>query len=289
MSSARVPQPATRTTSIIIRTKDEQRWLGQTLDAVFAQRTPPDEVIVIDSGSTDGTLGIARSRPVRLLEIRPEEWSYSRSLNRAAAAATGDILVILSAHCIPIDRDWLGNLLRHFDAPDIAGVWGPSVRLGRPRPEPGPCVLQRPGTYDYEHRTWGLSNPNAAIRRCLWEEFAFDEALPAAEDKAWGREAMARGFSIAHDPTAAVWHPPHPPLSAYRRGRAVAAGFAMMFPEETPPSRPVLDLVRALVRSAGFHFRNRELRSLAQDLRRLPSTVFAVCGSVIGTRGKHSR
>src|SRR4051812_23585851 len=95
---ARRERPSVRP-SILIRTKDEAAAIGSTLTAVFRQSVYPHEVIVIDSGSKDETLAIAGRFPVKIMRIDPEEWSYSRALNRAAAAATGEALVCLSAHC----------------------------------------------------------------------------------------------------------------------------------------------------------------------------------------------
>ena len=59
---------------------------------------------------------------------------YARALNFGAAVATGEILVCLSAHCPPVGRHWLANLIRHFGDPTVAAVWGPGIRPGRPLP-----------------------------------------------------------------------------------------------------------------------------------------------------------
>lgn len=273
------------TASVIIRTKNEERGLGPTLDGVFRQRTAVHEVLVIDSGSTDGTLAVAARYPVRLLTIRPEEWSYSRALNRAAAEATGEVLVCLSAHCPPVDERWLEHLLRHFGDETVAGVWGPGLRPGRPVPEPQPPMRQEPGTYTAANRWWGLANANAAVRRSLWKELPFDESMPAAEDKAWGRAAMERGFSIVYEPRAAVWHERHTLLAAYRRNQAVAAGFALMFPElRRAPVEFLAVVSRAALRTARFHARNRDWSVLWYDLRRVPTALAAIVGSLRGSR-----
>jgi len=279
-----------RTASIIIRTKNEERWLGTTLRAILTQSILPVEIFVIDSGSTDDTLTIARRFPeVTVLLISPQEWGYSRAINRAASKATGEILVVLSAHCPPVDERWLASLLAPFDDPIVAGVWGPSLSPGRPRPIVGPPEYQEPGSYRYENRSWGLSNPNAAIRRELWEAFPFDESLPAAEDKAWGREAMARGYCIVYEPKAAVWHPTHHPLAAYRRNRAVQAGFAMMFPERRAQGVRPGALLRAFTRTVRFHVQNRDAAAFWKDAKRFPSLVAAVVGGMIGARGHKNR
>jgi glycosyltransferase involved in cell wall biosynthesis len=265
--------------TVIIRAKNEAKWLDATLRGVLSQRRPPAQVIVIDSGSTDDTLAIARRHPIEVMEMPAEEWGYSRAINVAAQRATEEFLVILSAHCTPVDDLWLEHLLEPFDDPTVAGVWGPSVRPGRPVPPPQPPQRQEPGSYGAHNRAWGLSNPNAAVRRDLWKEFPFDERLPAAEDKAWGMHAMHLGYSLVHHPAAAVWHPAHPPLAAFRRNRAVEEGFAMMFPDadiEVPSAlRVVLKGVR---RSLAFHGANRDISALLTDLRRAPSTALAVIG-----------
>jgi rhamnosyltransferase len=274
-----------RRASVIIRTKNEERALGLTLEAVLTQRVPPHEVLVIDSGSTDGTLLVAARYPVRVLTISPEEWGYPRALNRAAGEATGDVLVCLSAHCVPVDYDWLGNLLRHFEDPRVAGVWGTQLRPGRPLPSPGPPSCQERGTYGIHNRTWGLSNANSAVRRSLWERLPFNESMPATEDKEWGRAAMELGYCIVHDPAAGVWHGRHSVLDAYRRQRSVLRGFAMMFPElDRSQGAQLATAARAAWRTVRFHAANRELRVIRDDLRRAPASLAAIVGGLARVR-----
>lgn len=273
------------TASVIIRTRNEAASLSSTLEGVLAQLQPPHEVIVIDSGSTDATLQIAARYPVRILTIPREEWNYSRALNRAAAAASGDILVCLSAHCPPVDRTWLESLLLHFDDPHVAGVWGPNLRPGIPAPDPGPPLRQESIDYDVHSRTWGLSNANSAVRRSLWEAFPFDETMPATEDKAWGQTAMGLGFCIVHEPAAAVWHERHRFISAYRRNRAVAAGFAIMFPElHVPFLHQLLVVARGAVRIVRFHLRQRDLGQVIADVQRIPTLIASIIGGFLGAR-----
>jgi glycosyltransferase involved in cell wall biosynthesis len=268
-----------RTATVLIRTKNEEKHLPATLEAVQAQEPQPTAIIVIDSGSTDSTLEVAASYETRIIEIPPEEWSYPRSLNLGASNADSDILVSLSAHCVPVSKTWLESLLRHFDDPRVAGVWGPGHTPDRPIPLPAEPEWQMPGTYGPENRTWGLSNANAAIRRSLWMEFPFDERLPATEDKAWGREAMERGYCIVYEPSAGVWHVTHSPRNAYRRSKAVAEGFDLMFPSHhgKVPS-PASRMLKAAFRRIGENMRNPSLRTLRTDLKRIPTLVAAVVG-----------
>ena len=271
------------TTSILIRTKNEQAMLGETLKGVFAQVMAPTQVIVIDSGSTDRTLEIAAQYPVRILELPPAHWGYSRALNLAASHATGEILVCLSAHCPPVHDLWLANLCRHFADPSVAAVWGPGLRPGRQVPAVEAPLRQEPGTYSVETRTWGLSNPNSALRRSLWRQFPFDENMPAAEDKAWGKEAMDRGYAIVYEPDAAVWHAPHPPLAAFRRNRAVMAGFKVMFPElEVPAAGSLAQIGRGLRNTLRRQREDPSAASLWRDMRHLPAILTGLVGSYVG-------
>ena len=224
----RTTQEPMKRASVIIRTKNEARSIGATLDAVFSQSIPPHEVFIIDSGSRDQTLQIASRYPVKLLTMSPKGWSYPRALNFGAREAAGEFLVCLSAHSPPVDEHWLENLLGHFDDPSIAAVWGP--RHPNAAAKSG-LVRQEKGSYTVEAPQYGLSNHNSALRRSLWLAFPFDEALPAAEDKGWGQEAMARGYSIVYEPAAAVLHGRHRALNEFRRSRAIRAGYRILFPE----------------------------------------------------------
>ena len=68
--------------SVVIRAKNEARFIGETLAAIFdSPSLPPRQVIVVDSGSSDGTQAIVRSFPTTLIQIRPEEFTYGYALN----------------------------------------------------------------------------------------------------------------------------------------------------------------------------------------------------------------
>jgi rhamnosyltransferase len=276
---------AMRPASILIRTLNEEAALAATLQTVFAQSVAPHEVFVIDSGSADATLEIAARYPVRIVEIPPEEWSYPRALNRGAERATGEILVCLSAHAVPSGTEWLSNLLRHFDDPRVAAVWGPSLRLNRSTPLPAGPLRQEHGSYTVETRTWGLSNSNSALRRSLWELCPFDERLPGAEDKAWGREMMARGYCIVFDPAAATTHARHTAKNAYRRNRAAMEGFLLMFPElQRPAAGSWSRVARAALRIVRRYAARPYPWHLWRDIKQGVSTLASVVGGYAGSR-----
>jgi Glycosyl transferase family 2 len=275
--------------SVIIRTKNEERALGRTLELVSSQRVSPLEIIVIDSGSTDRTLEIARRAGVRTMSIPPAEWNYARAINRAATIARGEALVMLSAHCFPVDDGWLGSLVRHFDDPAVAAVWGAQHRSHRPMTPCGPPSRQLPGTYTSENWTWGYSNANGAVRACLQHAVPFDESFPAAEDKQWGRVMLDRGFVVVHEPAAAVWHDRHSVGMAFRRQRAVMEGFRLMFPEAgSERARLTGAANRAVVRTVLRHARDRDLSALAGDVKRAPTALAAIIGGLASRRPRRS-
>jgi hypothetical protein len=130
---------ATMDVSIVIRSKNEERFIGEVLEGLFGQEFGGTfEVIILDSGSRDGTLEIARKFPVAVYSMSPEEFTFGRALNRGAQIAKGDYVVYLSAHCTPVDQEWLIRLLQ-----SIALKWSRSLA----RQEYRYC---RDNGYDYQ-------------------------------------------------------------------------------------------------------------------------------------------
>jgi rhamnosyltransferase len=202
--------------SIVIRTRDEARFIGETLEAIFQPGAlVPHRVVVVDSGSTDSTTDIVRRFPVVLLEIRPDQFTYGYALNLGVAEAGGDLVATLSAHSLPADADWLRNLVKPFADPRIAGVYG------RQLPRANATVLELLGmrltgllstTPRVEARKPLFSNANGAFRRARWLEHPFDEHLPGAEDIAWVRTMQQWGYLVAYEPTAPAYHSHGEPL-----------------------------------------------------------------------------
>ena len=191
----------------MIRAKDEARFIGETLEAIFDPRAvPPRQVVVVDSGSTDGTQAIVESFPTTLIQIRPDEFTYGYALNLGVASVDAEIVATLSAHSLPANPDWLRNLVRPFSRARVAGVYG------RQLPRSNATVFELLGmrltgvlsdTPRLLDRQPLFSNANGAFRRALWLEHPFDEQVGGAEDIAWVRTMQERGYLIAYQPTAA--------------------------------------------------------------------------------------
>src|SRR4030043_2473855 len=98
--------------SIIIRCKNEQRFIGKTLEKIFEQEIKiPFEVIVIDSGSVDRTIEIIKKYNVNLFQIPQQSFTFGYALNYGIEKANGNIICNLSAHCIPVSNSWLKKLV----------------------------------------------------------------------------------------------------------------------------------------------------------------------------------
>lgn len=193
--------------SVVIRAFNEEKHIGRLLYGITQQTLKDVEIILVDSGSTDKTLEIAAKYPVTIVHIQPEEFTFGRSLNRGIAAASGEIVVITSAHCYPVYPDWLEKLCKPFKNENVALVYGRQIGgetnyysehqfFRKYFPENSISEQGHP----YSH------NANAAIRRVLWEEHPYNELLTGLEDLAWSSWALDEGYAIDYIAEAEVVH-----------------------------------------------------------------------------------
>ena len=169
--------------SIVVRCHNEAEHLPKLFRELKHQTFRDFEVVVVDSGSDDGTLEIVGSEDVILEHIDKEDFSFGRSLNIGCKAANGEILVFISAHCYPETEDWLRRLIDGFEDDKVAAVYG------RQRGVPGSPFSERqifrrwfPDASVVRQEDPFSNNANCAIRRSLWEEFPYDETLTGLED-----------------------------------------------------------------------------------------------------------
>ena len=220
--------------SIVIRSYNEDRYIGRLLDSLTRQTVEDIEIVAVDSGSTDETRAILSRYPVKLLSILPEEFSFGRSLNIGCRAATADILAIVSAHVYPRNSYWLENLLSPFADPQVALAYGKqrgddtskySERQILATWFPEQSNLRQPGPF--------CNNANAAIRKELWEHLPYNEELTGLEDMDWAKRARDMGHHVAYVAEAEVVHVHREsPRRVYNRYRREAIALKRVFPEE---------------------------------------------------------
>jgi rhamnosyltransferase len=213
---------------VIIRAKDEAEAIGDVLDLVLEQDLDGGavEVIVVDSGSTDGTLKIVLQRPVQLIEIAGETFSFGGALNTGCEAASAPIMVALSAHAFPPDKRWLARMLDCFADPRVACACGVDNA-------PDGSRLAAPLVQDLAHWQanpyWGYGNAAGAFRAELWRRRPFRVDMPGTEDKEWAAHWMEQGYVVVVDPALRVRHDhsQDPLHDIYRRFRVQWTGHTM--------------------------------------------------------------
>ena len=256
--------------SIVIPVKDGGQDLVRCLDAISRQEADDEfEVVIVDSGSRDNSVEVARSHGARVQEIDPSEFNHGATRNLGARQASGEVLVFISQDAEPTGSDWLRLLTAPLrDDAELAGVYGrqlarddavPPERFfldflygARPRVQ----EISAPSEISMESTLF--SNANSAIRRSAWEKFPFAGDIIMSEDQEWSRRVLIAGWRLAYEPRAIVRHShPYTIGSAFRRffDSGVSAERAYLGGE---PSRAVL-------RRAALGYMRAELRWLIRS------------------------
>ena len=219
--------------SVVIPVKDGARYLPELLGAVRAQRVgEPVEILVVDSGSRDGSAEIARAAGAEVIEIDPGEFGHGRTRNLAAERASGRCIAFLTQDATPASDSWLAELVAPLDAAGRVGMsFGPHL----PRPGTTPSVAREleeffgsfvpdgseevridRGIEPADPASAFFSNVNSCLLRACWEEIRFRD-VGYAEDQAFARDAIVAGWAKAYVPRAAVLHSHDYPFGQFMR------------------------------------------------------------------------
>ena len=204
--------------SVVIPVKNGGADLMRCLDAIARQKVDDEiEVVIVDSGSKDGSVDVARSHGARVHEIPSSEFGHGRTRNLGAGLARGETLVFTSQDAYAADETWLACLVRPLAADErVVGVYGrqlPHDDAAPPEryfldflygPEPRVQRLDTDAEPDFEKTLF--SNVNSAIRRAVWLEFPFAQDLIMSEDQEWSRRVLLAGYELVYQPDAAVHH-----------------------------------------------------------------------------------
>tara|TARA_B100001027_G_scaffold216768_1_gene194197 strand:- start:289 stop:1170 length:882 start_codon:yes stop_codon:yes gene_type:complete len=194
--------------SVIIRTLNEEKYLPELLKTIDSQIIDQSvEKIIVDSGSTDGTLEIAKKFKCRITFIDKKDFTFGKSLNDGCIFSKGDILVFISGHCIPDSNFWLSNLIVNLVNGSADYVYG--RQLGRDSTKFSEEVLFQkyyPNHNNPDNPKYFCNNANSAIKRPVWEKYMFNEKLTGLEDMGLAKKIFEDGGSIQYSPKASVYH-----------------------------------------------------------------------------------
>jgi glycosyltransferase involved in cell wall biosynthesis len=216
-----------RSVSVVIPVKDGARYLAEILAAL--SRESPDEVLVIDSGSSDDSRAIAVAAGASILDVPPHEFGHGRTRNVGVENTRGDIVCFLTQDATPVDG-WLAAHIAALQLDERVGAaFGPHL----PRPDTSPMIARelteffaafapdgRPTLqHSVDDDSWHpgfLSNVNASYRRAALVAIHFRD-VAYSEDQAFARDLFASGWMKAYHPRAGVLHAHDYPWSEFMR------------------------------------------------------------------------
>ncbi len=196
--------------SVVILTYNGGVRLRECLTKVFSQEIDAElDVVLVDSGSTDGTEKIKHDFPVRMLSIPTGRFVFGYARNLGFEAARGEHIATVSQDFVPSDQHWLDRLTRPLrSGADV--VQGHAV----PPPEKRPFYWEtRRFWFTSESlrfkQRYGfcLSCVNLAMRRKVWEDVGFGDDIPMSEDLHFQKQAFEKGYRrFVQAPTAKGFH-----------------------------------------------------------------------------------
>lgn len=230
--------------SVVIRCKNEERYLPQILDVLKDQTYKNIEIIIVDDHSQDKTITIAKQHGCKIVHLPDNQrFSHGRSCNLWASHAKGEYIVYLNGHTIPDTKTYIENWLKEFENNTVGGVYGPLLAhkdgtiadkllyniYGYVK-----CVRKHKATKQSINL---LATMNAMIRRDLREQSQFDEYINwgmGGEDNKWAVEILNKGYVIIHNNRFRVRHSHHLKMSELFRqfkNRKKMAGDSNQVPE----------------------------------------------------------
>jgi rhamnosyltransferase len=260
--------------SIIMRSFNEAWALQETLPALCNQSHTNWELIVIDSGSTDGSVDLIRSaKPRHFIQIAPHEYNPSRVMNLGMRLAASDFAIFINADATPQGRDWLAPLVATLQKPSVAAVFSRQI----PRPD-----CRAVFAHDYErcfgpqresvHWDHFFSMASSGIRRDVWALRGFNESLQYSEDDEYTRWCRAQGYEVVFCPESVAMHSHnYSPAQAYKRGFGEGKALAAVWTDSPTafswPRTVLLGYARDAWRDLRYCTRRGQLNEWPHSLR----------------------
>ncbi len=213
--------------SIIIPVKNGEATISQCLDSIKSQTIfDQTEIIIIDSGSTDNTLDILKKYSfIRLYHIPPEEFNHGSTRNYGVSLAKGEFVVMTVQDARAANQFWLEKMLKHFSDKEIASVTGQQVvphekdknphQWFRPQSETSVHSYQFNSKEKFnqlkpeeQYFYCRVDDVNTMYRKSILQKTPF-HTMPFGEDLQWAKDAYKKGYKLAFDNHAQVFHYHH--------------------------------------------------------------------------------
>ena len=212
--------------SVVVVTFNAGPGFEALLDGLSSQETDFDyEVVVVDSGSTDGTVELARRYGASVHRVSRAEFDHGATRDLGLSLSRGEYAALVVQDAVPLDERWLAAMVETLDKDELtAGVYGRQV----PRRESSPLTrvlvnswptagLERREQFAGDPNLYGslrpaerrslatFDNVNSCVRRSVWEEIPFGRAS-FGEDLRWGKRVVEAGYKLVYEPRSAVFH-----------------------------------------------------------------------------------
>ena len=192
--------------SIIIRTYNEEDWIGHCLSQIKKQNFKNYEIIIVDNYSTDNTIKIAKSLGVKKI-IKIKKFIPGKALNMGCEISNGDFFVFFSAHCVPENKNWLKNLLVNFRNKKVAAVYGKQSPIKFSSAQDiRDLYITFGNERKIQKKDYFFHNANSAIRKSIWKKNKFSNKLTNIEDRFWSKKIIELKHWIVYEPKANVYH-----------------------------------------------------------------------------------
>ena len=193
--------------SIIIRGKNEEDWLGITLRGIKEQDFKNYEIIYVDNISEDSSVEIAKEEGVKKI-VSIKKYLPGLAINKGIEVSEGELICILSAHCVPFDKKWLSNLVKSIDDnKDLAGVYGRQCPLPFSYPDDARDLFITFGEEDIvQKKDPFFHNANSIIRKEILKKIPINSKISNIEDREWAKRVLDKGYKLKYSSDSKVFH-----------------------------------------------------------------------------------
>jgi rhamnosyltransferase len=243
--------------TIAMRSYNEAWALRETLPALRAQEYTNWELLVFDSGSSDGSVELIRAaQPRQLVELLPHDYNPSRVMNQAMELARTDVVIFLNADATPQGPHWLRPLAATLQNPCIAAAFSRQI----PRPDCAAvfahdyerCFGEKRASAQWEHF---FSMVSSGLRKDVWAQRGFLESMQYSEDDEYTRWCRAQGYEVVYVNESIVMHSHnYTPAQAYKRSFGEAWALAAVWNREPAEMTRAARALGGWARDAGRDF-----------------------------------